>query len=141
MTGRAVADDRGAVLVVDDDEMIVGLVEHGLLAAGYRVTTASSGAEALERLAEAIPDVVVSDVNMPDMDGFTLVQRLREDPRLRSLPLLFLTSRAARAAYCLMPSSLTRARGFGKVVLGSLLRPPALQHRAGVVWKLTDLFV
>ncbi|MBC7630167.1 response regulator, partial [Aeromicrobium sp.] len=70
MTGRAVADDRGAVLVVDDDEMIVGLVAQGLLAAGYRVTTASSGAEALERLAEAVPDVVVSDVNMPDMDGF-----------------------------------------------------------------------
>lgn len=97
MTGRAAADDRGAVLVVDDDEMIVGLVAHGLLAAGYRVTTASSGAEALERLAEAVPDVVVSDVNMPDMDGFTLVQRLREDPRLRSLPLLFLTSRAEAA--------------------------------------------
>ena len=97
MTGRAIADDRGAVLVVDDDEMIVGLVAQGLLAAGYRVTTASSGAEALERLAEAVPDVVVSDVNMPDMDGFTLVQRLREDFRLRSVPLLFLTSRAEAA--------------------------------------------
>ena len=85
--------ERGSVLVVDDDEMIVGLVSHGLTAAGYRVVTAATGAEALARLSEALPDVIVSDVNMPDMDGFTLVQRLREDERLRSLPLLFLTSR------------------------------------------------
>lgn len=81
------------MLVVDDDEMILGLVACGLEAAGYRVVTAASGAEALDRLAEALPDVVVSDVNMPDMDGFTLVQRLRSDIRLRGVPLLFLTSR------------------------------------------------
>jgi len=85
---------RGSVLVVDDDEMIVGLVGHALAAAGYRVVTAATGSEALARVAEALPDLIVSDVNMPDMDGFTLVQRLREDPRLRSMPLLFLTSRA-----------------------------------------------
>ena len=88
---------RGSVLVVDDDEMIVGLVAHGLTAAGYRVATAATGAQALARLDEALPDVIVSDVNMPDMDGFTLVQRLREDARLRALPLLFLTSRADAA--------------------------------------------
>ncbi len=85
--------ERGSILVVDDDEMIVGLVAGGLEAAGYRVVSAATGAEALERLAEALPDVVVSDVNMPDMDGFTLVQRLRADERLESIPLLFLTSR------------------------------------------------
>jgi DNA-binding response OmpR family regulator len=84
----------GAVLVVDDDEMILALVSHGLRAAGYQVTTAESGTQALERLAEAVPDVIVSDVNMPDMDGFSLVRALREDDALRSLPLVFLTSRA-----------------------------------------------
>ena len=87
-------EPKGAVLVVDDDEMILALVTHGLTRAGYAVTTAESGTQALERLAEAIPDVIVSDVNMPDMDGFTLVQRLREDDVLRSVPLVFLTSRA-----------------------------------------------
>lgn len=85
--------EKGSILVVDDDEMIVGLVAYGLEAAGYRVISASTGAEALDRLAEALPDVVVSDVNMPDMDGFTLVQRLRADVRLEAIPLLFLTSR------------------------------------------------
>jgi cellulose synthase/poly-beta-1,6-N-acetylglucosamine synthase-like glycosyltransferase/CheY-like chemotaxis protein len=88
---------KGSILVVDDDEMIVGLVACGLEAAGYRVITASSGVEALERLGEALPDVVVSDVNMPDMDGFTLVQRIRSDARLSEIPLLFLTSRTDTA--------------------------------------------
>jgi signal transduction histidine kinase/DNA-binding response OmpR family regulator len=85
---------KGAVLVVDDDEMILALVSHGLRAAGYQVTTAESGTQALERLAEAVPDVIVSDVNMPDMDGFSLVRELRQDEALRALPLVFLTSRA-----------------------------------------------
>jgi cellulose synthase/poly-beta-1,6-N-acetylglucosamine synthase-like glycosyltransferase/DNA-binding response OmpR family regulator len=85
---------KGAVLVVDDDEMILALVSHGLRSAGYQVTTAESGTQALERLAEAVPDVIVSDVNMPDMDGFSLVRELRQDEALRALPLVFLTSRA-----------------------------------------------
>jgi DNA-binding response OmpR family regulator/cellulose synthase/poly-beta-1,6-N-acetylglucosamine synthase-like glycosyltransferase len=88
------APAKGAVLVVDDDEMILALVSHGLRAAGYDVTTAESGTQALQRLAEAVPDVIVSDVNMPDMDGFSLVRELRQDEALRSLPLVFLTSRA-----------------------------------------------
>ncbi|MCW2776632.1 MAG: response regulator receiver modulated diguanylate cyclase [Frankiales bacterium] len=88
-----VPGSKGAVLVVDDDEMILALVSHGLTTAGYRVTTAESGSQALARLSEAIPDVIVSDVNMPDMDGFTLVRRLREDEVLQGVPLLFLTSR------------------------------------------------
>ncbi|MBC7372377.1 MAG: glycosyltransferase [Frankiales bacterium] len=73
--------------------MILALVSHGLTSAGYSVTTAETGRQALERLAEAIPDVIVSDVNMPDMDGFELVQVLRADPVLRTVPLMFLTSR------------------------------------------------
>ena len=87
--------DKGAVLVVDDDEMVLALVEAGLLAAGYRVTTAESGAHALDRLAEAVPDLILSDVDMPDVDGFDLVRRLRSDAALASVPLLFLTSRRA----------------------------------------------
>ncbi|WP_432488491.1 response regulator [Kineococcus sp. SYSU DK018] len=80
-------------LVVDDDELISQLVSAGLRAAGMTVVTASDGREALARLAEAVPDVVVSDVNMPGMDGFALVSRLRAEPATRAVPLVFLTSR------------------------------------------------
>lgn len=81
-------------LVVDDDEMVVALVRAGLEGEGVEVVTAADGREALDQLARSVPDVVVSDVNMPGMDGFALVSRLRAEPATRSVPLVFLTSRS-----------------------------------------------
>jgi cellulose synthase/poly-beta-1,6-N-acetylglucosamine synthase-like glycosyltransferase/CheY-like chemotaxis protein len=83
------------VLVVDDDEMIVETVTAVLTRIGYRVTAASDGNEALERLAEALPDVILSDVNMPVVDGFDLLARVRADPRTRAVPFLFLTTESS----------------------------------------------
>ncbi len=67
----------GAVLVVDDDPMVNSLMSESLRVAGFDVVTASSGAEALDRLAEGIPDVIVSDVMMPTLSGFELIGRIR----------------------------------------------------------------
>lgn len=88
---------RRTALVVDDDEMVVELVRAGLEAQGIDVVTAEDGYAALDRLSAAVPDVIVSDVNMPGMDGFTLVSRLRAEPATRSVPLVFLTSRGEQA--------------------------------------------
>lgn len=79
-------------LVVDDDDMVAELVRLGLETQGIEVVTAADGHEAEERLTEMVPDVVVSDINMPRMDGFALVSRLRADPLTRNVPLIFLTS-------------------------------------------------
>ena len=87
----------GSVLVVDDDEMILALVADGLGRAGYRVTTAASGVDALLQLGEAVPDLVISDVNMPGLDGFGLIAALRQHDGLRHVPLVFLTSRGDAA--------------------------------------------
>jgi DNA-binding response OmpR family regulator/cellulose synthase/poly-beta-1,6-N-acetylglucosamine synthase-like glycosyltransferase len=84
----------GTVLVVEDDEMVRELIRAGLEDQGLSVVTARSGVEALTHLQGLVPDLVVSDVNMPDMDGFALISRLRSEPGTRSLPLIFLTSRA-----------------------------------------------
>ncbi|MGN6599424.1 MAG: response regulator, partial [Actinomycetes bacterium] len=84
------------VLVVDDDEMVLSLVTAGLAASGLQVVTATDGLEALSVLATLVPDAIVSDVNMPGMDGFALVSRLRADSATRSVPLVFLTSRSSR---------------------------------------------
>jgi DNA-binding response OmpR family regulator len=88
---------RWSVLVVDDDEMVRDLVASGLQAAGMEAVTAANGDEALDRIAQALPDLVISDINMPDLDGFALVSSLRADPAARRLPLIFLTSRSAHA--------------------------------------------
>ncbi len=83
------------MLVVDDDERILKLVSISLRRAGYEVTLASNGREALDRVSEATPDLIVSDVMMPDMDGFALLASLRSDVTTRTIPLVFLTARGS----------------------------------------------
>lgn len=84
----------GSVLVVDDDDMILAIVRTALQREGISVTTASDGAEALELLAGELPALVISDVNMPEVDGLELLRRLRAEPRTRSIPVLLLTTRS-----------------------------------------------
>jgi chemosensory pili system protein ChpA (sensor histidine kinase/response regulator) len=63
---------------------------------GYRVTLAKDGLEALEKMAEETPVVVLSDIEMPRMDGFDLVRNLRGDARWRDIPIVMITSRIAQ---------------------------------------------
>ncbi len=92
--GAAQSRQPRAVLVVDDSRMVRESLARALEARGYRVVRAADGQEALERLQVGELELVVSDVEMPRLDGFTLVRRLRamEQP-LASLPVLILSSR------------------------------------------------
>ena len=67
-----------------------------LVREGYRVALAKDGLDALERLAEELPSVVLSDIEMPRMDGFDLVRNLRGDAKLSHLPVIMITSRIAQ---------------------------------------------
>ena len=80
------------VLVVDDDPWILRMVTATLEKKGYAVDTAREGRQALERAQAHPPDVIVTDVMMPVMDGWTLVQHLRQNPRLSAVPVIFLTA-------------------------------------------------
>jgi chemosensory pili system protein ChpA (sensor histidine kinase/response regulator) len=84
------------VLVVDDSLTVRRVTQRLLVREGYRVTLAKDGIEALERLAEETPQVVLSDIEMPRMDGFDLVRNIRGDARLASLPVIMITSRIAQ---------------------------------------------
>lgn len=64
-----------------------------LRADGYEVTTARNGSEALVQLAEAVPDLVISDIRMPRMDGYTLARHLRASQRTALIPVIFLTAK------------------------------------------------
>ncbi|HZT58339.1 MAG TPA: response regulator [Pyrinomonadaceae bacterium] len=81
------------LLVVDDEPNLLRAVAVTLRAEGYEVVTARSGAEALVRVAESLPDLVVSDIRMPGMDGFQLARQLRSNPRTDLIPIVFLTAR------------------------------------------------
>jgi DNA-binding NarL/FixJ family response regulator len=81
------------LLVVDDDPGLLRAVAETLRAEGYEVTTARRGAEALVCIAESLPDLIVSDIRMPGMDGYELVRNLRASARTRLIPVVFLTAK------------------------------------------------
>ena len=83
----------GYILAVDDDADVAGLVEVILDQAGYRVATANDGAQALARVAESRPDLVILDLMMPEMSGFTVLRHLRSNPETLGIPVLILTAR------------------------------------------------
>ncbi len=85
------------VLVVDDDPFIARLLEIELRAAGYDVRVAGDGVQALEAAQERCPDLVLADVMMPNMDGFELTRRLRQDARTASVSVIMLTARGLSA--------------------------------------------
>ncbi len=84
------------VLVVDDSLTVRRVTQRMLVREGYRVKLAKDGLDALERLAEEVPSIVLSDIEMPRMDGFDLVRNIRADARWRSLPVIMITSRIAQ---------------------------------------------
>jgi diguanylate cyclase (GGDEF)-like protein len=85
------------LLVVDDDPFIARLLEIELKAAGYDVRVASDGLQALDVARERCPDLVLADVMMPNMDGFELTRRLRQDPRTAGVSIIMLTARGLSA--------------------------------------------
>ncbi len=84
------------LLVVDDDPRLLAGLSEWLISAGYQVWTARDGQEALERLEEARPHLIVSDVMMPRMDGFAFFEAVRSRPDGVSIPFIFLTARGER---------------------------------------------
>ena len=79
-------------MVVDDIPDILKLLDATLQFKGYRVVTASNGQEALEAIERERPALVIADILMPQMDGFSLLHRIRLDPETRMIPVVFLSA-------------------------------------------------
>lgn len=102
------------VLTIDDDpDMRIG-VKVALEVEGYAVTTASSGAEGIDRASEFLPDIIVLDVEMPGMGGPETLRRLRSDPGLEEIPVVFLTGKVDLDAM---------EETFEEIAQGYLLKP------------------
>jgi type IV pilus assembly protein PilB len=86
---------KARVLVVEDSQTEVMVVKYFLELEGFEVIAAEDGLAGLEAARRQVPDVVVSDLNMPGMDGISLVKALREDPRTRGVAILMLTSESS----------------------------------------------
>ncbi|MEN3327113.1 MAG: hypothetical protein V7638_1920 [Acidobacteriota bacterium] len=81
------------LLVVDDEPNLLRAVAACLKAEDYEVSTARSGHEALMQLANSVPDLIISDIRMPGMDGYKLARQLRGSPRTALVPIVFLTAK------------------------------------------------
>lgn len=81
------------ILVVDDDLTLRRVLQNSLEQRGYQVTSVGSGTEALVLFQQDIPDVVVSDVSMPQMDGFEFCRQLRSQPSGKLIPFIFLSAK------------------------------------------------
>jgi CheY-like chemotaxis protein len=82
----------GPLLVVEDVPNVMELLEVTLRFKGYPVVTARNGQEALEKIATNHPALVITDILMPKMDGYALAHRMRTDPEMRSIPIIFLSA-------------------------------------------------
>ncbi len=85
-------DKLSLLLVVDEDQNFHEIFSKRLEAEGYTVEHAFSGAEALEKAKSIKPDLILMDVKMPGMDGVETVMKMKEDPELKNIKVVFLTS-------------------------------------------------
>ncbi len=102
------------VLVVDDDPEILALLMDAVEAAGYEVDHAVNGQDALERVSEQVPDLILTDIMMPVMDGWQFVERCRERSKCRSVPILVLSAFLEQPGTTERLSSLEVARSRAK---------------------------
>jgi two-component system cell cycle response regulator DivK len=82
------------ILVVEDNEMNMKLLRDVLLATGYRTLEATTGSEAFELASGHTPDLVLMDIQLPDLDGVQALRRLRADERTAAIPVLAVTAQA-----------------------------------------------
>lgn len=87
------AEAPNKLLLIDDDPNLVLLVQDFLESRGYEVMTAANGYEALEVLEQIIPHMIICDVMMPQMDGYTFVKQVRNNPQTSWIPVLFLSAK------------------------------------------------
>ncbi len=89
--GKKVKLDK-TILLVDDERPWLDIMSHVLKEKSFRVMTAESGLEALKKLSSQRPDLILSDVKMPDMNGFDLYQQVRSEPKNKAIPYIFMSS-------------------------------------------------
>ncbi|MDX2201644.1 MAG: response regulator [Hyphomicrobiaceae bacterium] len=81
-----------SILTVDDSQSLRVAVKIALTSVGYSVTEACDGAEGLHKASEGSFDLIITDLNMPVMDGLTMIESMRKVPKLAGVPIIFLTT-------------------------------------------------
>jgi CheY-like chemotaxis protein len=87
---------RRSILVVDDNPSNLKLFTYLLALPGYDVRTAADAAQALDELGRLVPDLIIMDLQLPDVDGLTLTRQLKANPKIRAVPIVAVTASAMK---------------------------------------------
>ncbi|HSI83812.1 MAG: response regulator [Candidatus Methylacidiphilales bacterium] len=127
------------ILLIDDNPQLLRMLKMALIHHGYRVIEANSGTKGLEMAREHLPDLIISDIHMPDGDGSAFLQQIRRDKELRSRPVVLMTGR---------PDLITPRQGMDEGADDFLVKPVTVQAlvncvkarlaRAAVNWRVED---
>lgn len=93
MTDGSAPGDKPRILLVDDERFNLNTL-HGLLKEEYKIMVATGGEQALKAALTGRPDLILLDINMPDMDGYEVCRRLKADPLMMGVPIIFITGLA-----------------------------------------------
>lgn len=86
-------EERSLILIVDDVPQNLQVLGGILKKKDYRIAAATSGIQALQMIEKVLPDLILMDIMMPEMDGFEVCRRLKEMPKVKEIPVIFLTAR------------------------------------------------
>ena len=89
---------RKKILIVDDEEGVRELLSEGLKLRGYEISTAVDGMDAVQQAFQSVPDLILLDVLMPKMDGWHVLERLRQDEKTQLVPIIMLTAKSETEA-------------------------------------------
>jgi DNA-binding response OmpR family regulator len=107
----------GTILIVDDTPTTLGSVMEFLSQCGYKIWVARSGKSALKKVEYSLPDLILLDVLMPEMDGFETCQLLKENPATQDIPVIFMTA---------LDNTENKVKGFGVGAVDYITKP--IQH-------------
>ncbi|HTY11241.1 MAG TPA: response regulator [Bacteroidota bacterium] len=85
-------EQRKKILIVDDERLTRAVLQHDIVLAGYDVMTASNGQEAMQKIREIIPDLIVVDLVMPDMNGFEMCRKIRSYEGTKKTPVIVVSA-------------------------------------------------
>ncbi len=117
------------ILAVDDSKTILSIVVQTLESAGYETLQAEDGIQGLEVLEGSAPDLIITDINMPRLDGFGFIERIRRSERYRAIPILVLTTESD-------PQKRERARKAGAT--GWIVKPFEAAKLVDAVGRLSS---
>ena len=118
------------ILAIDDSRTMREMLRSSLTAAGFEVHTAEDGQEGIDQLATVNPDLIITDINMPRMDGFGVIEAVRQGARGARLPILVLTTESA-------PEMKDRARRAGAT--GWIVKPFDDQRLIGAIRRISSV--